>query len=337
VELTDRCNLACIHCYLAAGPKGSRILKTERVKAMLDDYFQMGCTSVAFSGGEPLLHPDWQNIVEYASNLGLRITVVTNGMALHQKNLDTLSAANATIALSVDGADEESHDAMRGSGSYNRIREALRLLASNEAQARTIICFTPTKLNSGEFSKLTGDVSTQGFINFYISFLETRGRANGSGTRLSMDVADQVALLKELVLLNGCNPEIQIETGHLRYMFYRLFYDWQPFGDPLETTLRVTPDGSVYLTAYVDNEQFCLGNLQRSSLYDCWNSSRTWWLIERAETRFLNLTKCRDCPYRIVCGCGSPARSFAVSGRFDEPDDWCDAKKQFLEEWFDVL
>ncbi len=337
VELTDRCNLACGHCYLGAGPTGARALAAEMVTAMLDDYARLGGESVAFSGGEPLLHPDWERSVRRAHSLGLRVTVVTNGVRLRERPLEALLEAQATIAVSVDGAEADSHDAMRGAGSFRRVREALGRLAEAKAQARTIICFTPTRRNLGEFGKLARDVAAEGFRHLYVSLLEVRGRANGHKDDLALDVHGQVALLKELALLQRGDPDLYVETGHLRYMFARLFEGWEPSGDPMEATLRVAPDGAVYLTAYVDDDAFRLGSLGESNLRDCWNSPRTRWLIEQSGERALGLVPCRNCPYWVACGGGSPARAFAVHGRFDAPDDWCEAKREFLEGWYRAL
>jgi Fe-coproporphyrin III synthase len=337
-ELTERCNLACSHCYLGAGPTGTRSLLVETVIEMLTGYARLGGETVAFSGGEPTLHPGLERCVLCARSLGLQPTVITNGTRLRGRLLEVLVEARVTFAVSIDGARAESHDAIRGAGTFARVQRALERLAEAKAQEQTIICFTPTRRNAGEFANLARTCAAAGFRHLYVSPLEARGRANSNLAALVLDVEGQRALLTELALLRSSDGELHVETGHLRYMFARLFDGWDPHpGDRMEHTLRVAPDGNVYLTAYVDDEAFRLGNLQESSLEDCWNSARTRDLIEAAADRAVQVTACAGCPYWIVCGGGSPARAYAVHGRFDAPDDWCEAKKMFLEAWYRAL
>jgi len=334
VELTNRCNLRCTHCYLSAGPGRTDVLHTDLIKRALREFADLGGYSVALSGGEPLLHPDWAAILSEATSMNLSVTVVTNGILLTARTIDTLVEHHATIAVSVDGLNAETHDAIRGAGSFEKLRLSLHNLVLAGAQKQVVVCFTPNHLNIDELGGLARELNREGFQYLYLSLLEDRGRQHSTSLG-ALAHNDRVQLLLSLVfLLTNSVGTLHVETGHLRYFFQRLLGDWEPLGDPMEKTLRITPRGDVFMTAYVDDSRFKLGELREGTLIKFWGSNRSREIMAAAEQRFLSLSACHSCPYWIVCGGGSPARAFAMHGSFSQPDDFCQAKYSFLESWF---
>jgi radical SAM protein with 4Fe4S-binding SPASM domain len=337
IELTDRCNLRCKHCYLSAGAGGQLTLDPELVRTILVDFVAIGGYSVAFSGGEPLLVSGWTSIVANSRSLGLATTVVTNGTLLDERAIFTLLDQGVTIAISLEGQQASTHDSIRGRGSFARVRKALDKFVALGAQANVVICFTPTRRNLAELPALAAMLAAEGFRSIYISLLEERGRERSNAPELSLTLGDKVQLLKQLAeLLLQEDMEVDVETGHLRYFFTRILQGWDGLGDPMEGTLRVTSGGQVFLTAYVDDERFLLGRLPDVSLRQCWSSERVRQLFAEADQRMTGLPACQECPYWIVCGAGSPARAYAKHGDLMEPDDFCEAKSLFLEDWFGV-
>lgn len=83
IELTERCNNNCIHCFInrpANDPEArERELSTEAVKRLLRDAADLGCLTAQLTGGEPLLRQDFQDIYQFARNLGMRVRLFTNG------------------------------------------------------------------------------------------------------------------------------------------------------------------------------------------------------------------------------------------------------------------
>ena len=81
-ELTERCNNACIHCCINqmehdAG-LAAREMDTGFVKDLLQQAADLGCLSVRFAGGEPLLRSDFTDLYLFARRLGLRVVLFTN-------------------------------------------------------------------------------------------------------------------------------------------------------------------------------------------------------------------------------------------------------------------
>jgi radical SAM protein with 4Fe4S-binding SPASM domain len=290
---------------------------------------------VSFSGGEPLLYDGWEELVRRSVDCGLETAVVTNGTLLNDRNTERLASTGATVALSIDGACEETHDRIRGRGSFAKTRAAMRRLAAHGMRQRVIVCFTPMKPNIRELPALVSLLAGDGFRHLYISALESRGREVRNAASLWPDTADRVDLLGELADLTMAQaPAVEVDTGHLRYFFSRLYAGWDGTGDPIEGTARVSPSADVFLTAYVDDERFRLGSLVDASLAACWFSRPTRDLLAAAASRAAGEGACRDCAYWLVCGGGSTARAFAQTGSFASPDEFCEAKVQFLEQWF---
>jgi radical SAM protein with 4Fe4S-binding SPASM domain len=338
IELCDRCNLECEHCYLAAGPRGNQSLPAELVRRAIDEFVSLGGLSLAFSGGEPLLHPDCLALVEYARKSGLETMIATNGYLLEDNIISLFKRSGVTVELSLDGSRESTHDATRGAGSFAAVLSALERTAAQQAQDSLITCFTTTRRNVGELMAVAKMLMERGFYRIYTSLLEDRGRTKSFARDLILDTGDKVRLLIQFgLLLSEPRSGLRLDAGHLKYFFRRLLDQWDGSGDPIEGTLRISPEGEIYLTAYSDHERFFLGNLEGGSLEQFWHSEKTGALLAEAGGRLTGLPFCRDCPYWIVCGGGSPVRAFMRTGSFLEPDEFCEAKILFLDRWFRAL
>ncbi|MGI6376306.1 MAG: radical SAM protein [Anaerolineae bacterium] len=134
LELTERCNLACRHCYISqpvgAAMARARELSTERVTALLDAMVSAGTLFLALTGGEPLLRPDFDTVYRAARERGLLVTVMTNGTLLTPEIADLfVELRPRAIEITMYGATEETYERVtQAPGSFARFRRALDLL-----------------------------------------------------------------------------------------------------------------------------------------------------------------------------------------------------------------
>ena len=94
LELTFRCNLRCVHCYLDGQHTPSpeqHELTTSEITDIIDQIVAEGCLWLLLTGGEPLVRPDWKEIYLYAKRKGLIITLFTNGTLLTPEDADFLA------------------------------------------------------------------------------------------------------------------------------------------------------------------------------------------------------------------------------------------------------
>jgi len=128
IELTDRCNESCLHCYAESAPERSARLSHEEIQRVLEEALKLGDPAVQFTGGDPLLHPDLCFAVQTARELGYQILeIYTNGLALGEALLAQLLPHQPSFAFSVYSHEAAVHDAItRTPGSLMRTLKAMR-------------------------------------------------------------------------------------------------------------------------------------------------------------------------------------------------------------------
>lgn len=122
IKLTSRCNLRCRMCKYWR-TEGEEELTTGDVIRAIKSLHGLGCRKVHFSGGEVFLRDDLLEIVDYATSLGLKVNLTTNGTLIRKSTATRLIKSKVnSISFSLDGADAKLHDRIRGmKGAYRRI------------------------------------------------------------------------------------------------------------------------------------------------------------------------------------------------------------------------
>src|ERR1044072_249180 len=129
VEVTNKCNLLCTHCYSSSGPfHYDNELTYDEITNLVDQLSAMKVFRLQLVGGEPFLRPDSINIVRYAKSKGLGVTCSTNGSFLDDTNLALLKRYGLdNMQISIDGGEPETHDRIRArKGSFNKAVDAAR-------------------------------------------------------------------------------------------------------------------------------------------------------------------------------------------------------------------
>lgn len=161
ISLTYACNLKCQMCDLPDRFKvyekdeKKRKLQTSDYLLLIDHFRKVGSASLAFTGGEPLLHPSFFELARFAKDKGLVTQVTTNGW-LVKNNLERFFAAGLdSVSISLDGATAATHDRIRQvPGSFDRAIEAIQVLVAEKkrrgVQMNINISSTFSDTNFGE-------------------------------------------------------------------------------------------------------------------------------------------------------------------------------------------
>lgn len=143
-EITDACNLRCIHCECDAGARAEDELSPDEALALADDLAAAGCRTVNLTGGEPLVRGDWSAIARRLVDRGVEVTLITNGLLVDDRRVAEMVDAGVTgVSVSLDGT-REVHDAIRlppgaaRSSRYDRALEAIRRLAASPMKTAVI-------------------------------------------------------------------------------------------------------------------------------------------------------------------------------------------------------
>jgi len=124
--ITEDCNLRCKHCFVSAG-KNNITLTLNKVKDYLYEYSTLKPEGkVLLTGGEPFLHPDINQIVEFGYKSKLKISINTNGTLLNREWLYRYGKMLHGLQISIDGFTPDVHDSIRGKGSFEKSWQALK-------------------------------------------------------------------------------------------------------------------------------------------------------------------------------------------------------------------
>jgi predicted phosphodiesterase/uncharacterized Fe-S cluster-containing radical SAM superfamily protein len=150
------CNLACDYCAVGSSPRAPRrLIHPDRFRRLVDEAVDEEFAELYLTGGEPLLHPDFADLLAFAADR-LPTVLLTNAILLRGPRLQQLRRLGGhqqlTVQTSLDGARPLSHDAHRGTGSWARTIDGIQRLG--ELDMRVRVALTETPENSAEIGEV---------------------------------------------------------------------------------------------------------------------------------------------------------------------------------------
>ena len=279
LELTDGCNLRCIHCYSDSGP--SRLPEKETVLSqgfghLISQLAELGCSAVQFTGGEALLMEDQLlDLIPVAEENGIRVEVFTNLTLLTTRIAKFFKQHNVRVATSLYAPDEKLHDSITSvKGSFARTVGSIRELVSKDITLR--IGIVAMRRNESKLDE------TIRFAKEELGVDQVRvGRVLRAGRGCSIASEELIPSDEKL-----CFPKISKEDFVARLHGHSC---WRG-------KIAIAPSGDVLPCPCVRN--LILGNVKRQSLHHILLSDglkRIWGLTkDKIET-------CQDCEYRYAC------------------------------------
>lgn len=147
VELTEACNLRCKFCYNSQKPRYN-----ERIFEMLDRLAEQGVMQVNLTGGEPLAHPRFFEILEKACGLFPNVVILSNGSLMTEDVLKQIHKCNVTsVNISIHGDREKHEELVQVKGSYDTSINAIKFFL----EKKKILVASNFVLNAANFHMLS--------------------------------------------------------------------------------------------------------------------------------------------------------------------------------------
>ena len=270
-QITNECNLACLHCIEESGP--GKAFKDEldrtQVFAVIDQLMDHEVPYLSFSGGEPMLHPQFFEMVERVCARGGQLKIETNGHYLTPENCERLKQLGVkAVQVSLDGASSATFGRMRVRGEFDRTLAGVRNLRASGVPIE--INFSPASFNVHEAEQIVDLAYELGAASFYSGRTMFTGNAVKAWRHLALsdeqyDTFFDVLRTKAEQYRGKMRVHFH-EAGLLEELRYRL--------QSPAALLIVLPNGLVKL---INALPFICGDLRRQSLTEIWANFRRAW------------------------------------------------------------
>jgi len=327
-EVTQACDLACVHCRASAQPNRDPLeLSTEEGKRLIDQIAALEVPVFVLTGGDPIKRPDLFELIAHARKMGVRVSLTPSATPLLKRDVvfRLKEAGLARMAVSMDGACAETHDAFRGmSGSFARTLDAVRW--ANEAGLPVQINTTFSRRNIGELEQIVALMEQLKITLWSVFFLVPTGRGKLNDL-LSADEFEQVfARLHALAKTASFDIKTTEAQHYRRYLLQQRaeerragMVDLSPekLPDTIGRAPRGLNDGKGFVFISHTGEVFpsgflpmTAGNVRLQPLAEIYRESP---LFKRLRDAANLEGKCGACEFNKICG-GSRARAYALTG-----------------------
>jgi radical SAM protein len=331
-EVTQACDLACVHCRASAQPeRHPNELTTGQGYRLLDEIRSFGEPLMVFTGGDPLKRPDLYDLIRYSVKIGLRTNVTPSATPLlTAEAIEEFQAAGiARMAISLDGPDAATHDDFRGiPGAFDRAMFALR--HARDIGLDTQLQTTVTRRNMArlaEVAELAKEVRTRMWSLF---FLIVTGRAAEDDDLLAPEYEQVFEFMYELSKTAPFGIKTTEAMHYRRYVAQRIKAEhgvtenenakgvaWRTAGvSDGKGFVFVSHTGEIFPSGFLPISG---GNVLRDSLTDVYRNSGLFRSLRDTTQRE---GKCGICEYQKICG-GSRSRAYALTGDFLAEDPRC--------------
>lgn len=292
VELTNKCNLKCKHCYGGFACTNNTNLNIDAIKQMIDNASKNGVYQFDITGGEPTLYPYLEELMEYVYNAGMLMRIFTNLTTYSEKFKSLiLKYGVKDIVTSIDSCIKEDHEEFRGQkGCFDKTLNAIKELQKEDISiSLNTMIGNHNKKHVKELVDFINDLKVKSVLDVIVP--------EGRATDLNEDIKESAQVIKSIYEINSSKIDkdaISISCGVGNRFIY------------------VKSDGNIYLCPSLIKEEYKLGNINTFDTVEIW---------KLMSDNFSNLgcskktEKCKNC----TGGCR--ARALSLHNDINSQDD----------------
>lgn len=321
--MSGRCNLNCVHCYASRFSFLPQFTLEERLK-LVREFADNGVNYVAITGGEPLIDEDLELCIKEIRDHGMNCDINTNATMMTREKAQFIRRHDVFMYVSVDGATKETHERVRGSGSWDRLIRGLEIVSKEEIEFSLVMTISRFNfIEAGDYVRLAEKL---GAFSACMIPLMSSGRATEKITpsieelvqalKMAEAVADELDYWMSVWCFRPAkfiiNPEYVSTWADCRK------------GELID----IDPAGNILLCDVLD---FVIDNVRRG-FWKALNGYIKNEIVRRVMKPDL-VGPCKSCPIRHECAGGCYARSYIAYKTFNGPDPYCPlAKNEGVEE-----
>lgn len=302
IALLGACNMKCIFCYVDGARLG--MWSPDELKPIFEEAHDLGMRKIQLSGGEPLIYPHLEPILNDLSGLEVDILLATNATFITPQKAELLARHKVKVGVSIETIDEVVSDKLSGvSGSHAkklRVIETLRNAGYTHSQdlplniiMKTLKQNFPTYMNTWKWAKEKG---IQPILDRAIP-----------GGRCKLEWVVEPLELRYLL----------DEIGKIEGIYHRIPFVNNEGCNRMGSSVHIEVDGSIYPCGGIP---VSMGNVKEQSLTHIWNNSELAIQLRDYKSRITG--SCKSCDEASIC-CGCRAVAYATTGNIFGPDTLC--------------
>ncbi len=333
--VTNGCNLSCLHCWPESRSCGTAPpVPADTIKRLVKEFALLGVEEVCLTGGEPLTHPDWFEILDFSCRQsGLKkVRLQTNATLLTEVDIEALGSIDfkgLTVQVSLEGANAETNDRVRGPGSFEQAFRGLKFLAEAGLGEQVVVAFTETQHNLEELPRLLQLMDGLGIGRLVSGTLVLGGRA-AQNTRVAPPTPTQY---RKLLSLYYSDSEFRSRYKKLGNIAALEWFTGKSYpaseGCICIETPYINADGEMYPCLMLPIDKLAAKDVFHRPLDEVLFEALSLWaeLPDLNRRRTVELEACKNCPSRLHCAGGCMGRAYAATGDFMNVEDRCALRK----------
>jgi radical SAM protein with 4Fe4S-binding SPASM domain len=319
IQVTERCNLHCAHCFVSSGNWGEHMRFEDIVERVLPRLCRARVERLTLTGGEPFVHPDIMEICRAVADLGLPLGICTNATQTTDAQIAQLrELGNVHVNVSFDGFRPQSHGRFRGSQASFATTVATTRKFADAGLLQGLLSTPNTLTEVAEFAALCEFAVDVGAEYVLMNPLSSFGRGVHSRGRLAAD-ADTMRAIRAVT---GRFRDRGLDLTHIRFP-----NDDKPLGGcDIGKLIYVFVDGQVAVCPYIvfaartpqsmyEDSDFLVGSIFADDV----GAALDDYDFHRRYTVGANI-KCGACRMNSQCGKGCPAAIISRGGYIGEVD-----------------
>ncbi|NFE96235.1 radical SAM protein [Clostridium botulinum] len=309
LEITSFCNQKCIHCFMAED-LNKNYLPSEAIFKVIEGLKNLNIKTIALSGGEPTLHPDFEKIVKFINKNNINIVVLTNGLNINDKLISLFRETNTVIRIPLLGL-EKTHDKITSvKNSYHTAMTNIKKL--KEAKINITITSTIMSINIDEMDELRR-LATQLGLSFEVGPIFPIGNA-----KKNWNIIKPKNYQELLNTCNGCELECLSNQNSKKNTSINIPNKINKYPECGVKNIAITTTGKYVPCLLLRDSIFNMGSILKDKIENLITNKNEKFKKVQEKLSYTNLKPCSKCEVRYVCkGGGCKAVNYLINNELE--------------------